>query len=103
MSDRSILVVGGGIGGLATAIALRADAGRDVTVIEKQADMDSSVFGVGIIQPANAMRALDAIGCAEACLGDGYGANNGARSATSTATRSMTSPARRIEGAATRR
>ena len=74
MSDRSILVVGGGIGGLATAIALRADAGHDVTVIEKQADVHSSVYGVGIIQPANAMRALDAIGCAEACMADGYGA-----------------------------
>ncbi|MFC9559948.1 FAD-dependent oxidoreductase [Agromyces sp. NPDC056965] len=74
MSDRSILVVGGGIGGLATAIALRANAGLDVTVIEKQADVHSSVFGVGIIQPANAMRALDAIGCAEACMADGYGA-----------------------------
>ncbi|WP_306231586.1 FAD-dependent oxidoreductase [Agrococcus beijingensis] len=72
--NRSILVVGGGIGGLATAIALRANAGFDVTVIEKHADVHSSVWGVGIIQPANAMRALDAIGCAEACMADGYGA-----------------------------
>jgi 2-polyprenyl-6-methoxyphenol hydroxylase-like FAD-dependent oxidoreductase len=75
MSDRTILVVGGGIGGLATAIALRANAGFAVTVIEKQADLHSSVWGVGIIQPANAMRALDAIGCAEACMADGYGAS----------------------------
>ncbi|MDX2376752.1 FAD-dependent oxidoreductase [Microbacterium sp. LRZ72] len=69
----SILVVGGGIGGLATAIALQS-TGNDVTVIEKQADLHSSVFGVGIIQPANALRALDAIGCAQACLDAGYGA-----------------------------
>lgn len=75
MSERSILVVGGGIGGLATAIALRANANFSVTVIEKQADLHSSVFGVGIIQPANAMRALDAIGCADACMADGYGAS----------------------------
>ncbi len=75
MNERSILVVGGGIGGLATAIALRANAGFDVTVIEKQADLHSSVWGVGIIQPANAMRALDSIGCAEACMADGYGAS----------------------------
>lgn len=73
MNTRSILIVGGGIGGLSAAIALRT-AGFDVTVVEKQADMHSSVFGVGIIQPANALRALDAIGCAQACLDDGYGA-----------------------------
>jgi len=72
-SQRRILVVGGGIGGLSTAIALRL-AGDDVTVIEKQADLHSSVFGVGIIQPANALRALDAIGCADACLEAGYAA-----------------------------
>lgn len=73
MFEGKSLVVGGGIGGLATAIALRL-AGSHVTVFEKQADLHSSVFGVGIIQPANALRALDAIGCAQACLDAGYGA-----------------------------
>ncbi|MCR2783454.1 MULTISPECIES: FAD-dependent oxidoreductase [unclassified Microbacterium] len=73
MSQRSILVVGGGIGGLSAAIALR-QAGNLVTVIEKQPDAHSSVYGVGIIQPANALRALDAIGCATACLDSGYSA-----------------------------
>lgn len=73
MGKRTILVVGGGIGGLSAAIALKT-SGFDVTVIEKQADLHSSVFGVGIIQPANALRALDAIGCAQECLEAGYGA-----------------------------
>ncbi|MCC2033272.1 FAD-dependent oxidoreductase [Microbacterium allomyrinae] len=74
MNSGTILVVGGGIGGLSTAIALRV-VGFDVTVIEKQADLHSSVFGVGIIQPANALRALDAIGCAQQCLDAGYAAS----------------------------
>ncbi|WP_320781669.1 FAD-dependent monooxygenase [Streptomyces sp. CRN 30] len=70
-SRGSVLVVGGGIGGLSTAVALR-QAEYDVTVVEIRADLHSSVAGVGIIQPVNALRALDAIGCAEACLAAGY-------------------------------
>lgn len=65
------LIVGGGIGGLATAIAVRK-AGFDVKVIERYPDLHSSVYGVGIIQPINALRALDAIGCADACMAVGY-------------------------------
>ncbi|MFA3875513.1 FAD-dependent monooxygenase [Streptomyces sp. MMCC 100] len=71
MNRGSVLVVGGGIGGLSTAIALRG-IGYDVNVVELQEDLHSSVYGVGIIQPVNALRALDAIGCAEACLAAGY-------------------------------
>ncbi|MFG3109690.1 FAD-dependent monooxygenase [Streptomyces tendae] len=71
MNRGSVLVVGGGIGGLSTAVALRG-AGYDVNVVELQEDLHSSVYGVGIIQPVNALRALDAIGCAEACLAAGY-------------------------------
>lgn len=71
MTARSALVVGGGIGGLSTAIALR-QAGLDVVVLERQHDLHSSIFGVGIIQPANALRALDALGCARACMDAGY-------------------------------
>lgn len=71
MNRGSVLIVGGGIGGLSTAIALR-DVGYDVNVVELQEDLHSSVYGVGIIQPVNALRALDAIGCAEACLAVGY-------------------------------
>lgn len=71
MSRGSVLVIGGGIGGLSTAIALRG-ADYDVSVVEIKADLHSSVYGVGIIQPVNALRALDAIGCARACLEAGY-------------------------------
>lgn len=78
MSDSKILVVGGGIGGLSAAIAF-AQAGFQVTVIEKQPDLHSSVFGVGIIQPGNALRALDAIGVAQACIEVGYPAKQWGR------------------------
>jgi 2-polyprenyl-6-methoxyphenol hydroxylase-like FAD-dependent oxidoreductase len=71
MSRGSILIVGGGIGGLSAAIALRA-VDYDVNVVEVRPDLHSSVYGVGIIQPVNALRALEAIGCAEACLAAGY-------------------------------
>jgi 2-polyprenyl-6-methoxyphenol hydroxylase-like FAD-dependent oxidoreductase len=71
MKEIKVLVVGGGIGGLATAIAMRL-RGIAVDVIERSSDMHSSVFGVGIIQPMNALRALDAIGCAKPCLEAGY-------------------------------
>ncbi len=67
----SVLVVGGGIGGLSTAIALR-NKGFAVNVVEIRPDLHSSVYGVGIIQPVNALRALDAIGCAKACMQAGY-------------------------------
>jgi 2-polyprenyl-6-methoxyphenol hydroxylase-like FAD-dependent oxidoreductase len=71
VSRGSVLVVGGGIGGLSAAIALRG-ADYDVNVVEIKADLHSSVYGVGIIQPVNALRALAAIGCARACLDVGY-------------------------------
>jgi 2-polyprenyl-6-methoxyphenol hydroxylase-like FAD-dependent oxidoreductase len=70
-----VLVVGGGIGGLSTAIALR-DLGIEVDMVERNAAWD--VYGVGIIQPPNALRALGAIGVAEQCLEVGHPIN-GAR------------------------
>ena len=54
-----VLVVGGGIGGLSTSIALRR-AGFTVDVVEKNPKWD--VYGVGMIQPANALRVLHEIG-----------------------------------------
>lgn len=60
-----VLVVGGGIGGLSTTLSLRS-AGIDVDVIER--DPAWGVYGVGIIQPANALRALDVLGLAQACV-----------------------------------
>lgn len=75
MSRGKVLVVGGGIGGLSTAIALR-NADFEVDVVELRKDLDSSIFGVGIIQPTNALRALDTIGCLEPCLEAGFAADS---------------------------
>jgi 2-polyprenyl-6-methoxyphenol hydroxylase-like FAD-dependent oxidoreductase len=63
------LVVGGGIGGLSTTIALRR-AGVEVDVVELNPKWD--VYGVGIIQPGNAIRALDQLGLGEAAIAQGF-------------------------------
>ena len=60
-----VLVIGGGIGGLSATLALRRQ-GFDVDVVER--DPEWGVYGVGIIQPGNALRALDSLGLAEACV-----------------------------------
>ena len=62
---RKALVVGGGIGGLAAAIALRRQ-GIEVDLVEIKPVM--TVYGVGIIQPNNTLRALHKIGLAQACV-----------------------------------
>ncbi len=54
-----MLVIGAGIGGLTTAIALR-QRGFEVEMIEK--DPQWSVYGVGIIQQGNVLRAVHALG-----------------------------------------
>ncbi|WP_020606820.1 FAD-dependent oxidoreductase [Spirosoma spitsbergense] len=71
-SIKKALVVGGGIGGLSTSIALRK-AGIEVDLAELQPKFN--VYGVGIIQPSNALRALDALGLADQCMehGSPYG------------------------------
>jgi len=70
MSERyqRTLVVGGGIGGLAAAVALR-QAGSEVDVVELKPQW--AISGVGIIQPINALRALATLGVAQACLDEG--------------------------------
>jgi 2-polyprenyl-6-methoxyphenol hydroxylase-like FAD-dependent oxidoreductase len=71
-SINKVLIVGGGIGGLSLGIALRR-AGIDAEIVELQKEFN--VYGVGIIQQANALRALDAIGCANEAMrrGSPYG------------------------------
>ena len=64
-----VLVVGGGIGGLSATIALRRQ-GIDVDVVEINPKWD--VYGVGIIQPGNAIRAMDALGLADRCVEAGF-------------------------------
>lgn len=70
MKDLSVLVVGGGIGGLTAAIALR-QRGFAATVIEK--DPAWSVYGVGIIQQGNVLRAIDAMGILDRYVDAGVG------------------------------
>ncbi|NML92334.1 FAD-dependent oxidoreductase [Novosphingobium olei] len=53
------LIIGAGIGGLSAAIAL-SRKGHDVTIVER--DPEWSVYGVGIIQQANVVRAMDQLG-----------------------------------------
>jgi 2-polyprenyl-6-methoxyphenol hydroxylase-like FAD-dependent oxidoreductase len=64
-----VLVVGGGIGGLCTTLALRRED-IEVEVVERNPEW--SVYGVGIIQPGNALRALQMLGLAEACVAAGH-------------------------------
>ncbi|KPL67152.1 2-polyprenyl-6-methoxyphenol hydroxylase [Erythrobacter sp. SG61-1L] len=70
MVQLDILIIGGGIGGLTSAIALR-QRGFGVTVIEK--DPQWSVYGVGIIQQGNVLRAVDQLGILQDYVDAGVG------------------------------
>ena len=59
MSERQILIAGGGIGGLAVALAL-AQKGRRVRVLEKAAEFGE--IGYGIQMGPNVARMLDRLG-----------------------------------------
>src|SRR4051794_40724031 len=60
MTDvRKVLIVGAGIGGLGAGAAL---AGRGVEVEIVEIKPEPNVYGVGINQPANSLRALKALG-----------------------------------------
>ena len=64
-----VLIVGGGIGGLSLAVALgRRGIPADLIEIKP----DHNVQGVGIIQPGNALRALNGIGLMRRCLAEGF-------------------------------
>jgi len=65
-----ILIVGGGIGGLTATIALR-QRGFHVEVVER--DPAWSVYGVGIIQQPNVIRAMSQLGVLDDYMGAGYG------------------------------
>jgi len=62
---RKVLIVGGGIGGQSAAIAF-AKRGVNVEIVEIQPAFN--VYGVGIIQQANALKALDKIGIADEAM-----------------------------------
>jgi 2-polyprenyl-6-methoxyphenol hydroxylase-like FAD-dependent oxidoreductase len=70
MADiRRVLVVGGGVGGL-TAAAAFARRGVEVLLIERRPAFD--VPGVGLGQPANALRIYDALGLLPDILASGF-------------------------------
>jgi 2-polyprenyl-6-methoxyphenol hydroxylase-like FAD-dependent oxidoreductase len=70
MSDiRRVLIVGGGVGGLTAATAF-ARRGVEVVLIEKRPAFD--VPGVGLGQPANALRVYDALGVLPEVLETGF-------------------------------
>ena len=67
---RSILVVGGGIGGLTAAIAFR-NVDFKVDIVELNPAW--SVYGVGIIQQANVVRAMAQLGILDEYLAASFG------------------------------
>src|SRR5215475_2452293 len=66
---RRVLVVGGGVGGL-TAAATFARRGVEVVLIERRLAFD--IPGVGLGQPANALRIYDALGVLSEVLASGF-------------------------------
>jgi 2-polyprenyl-6-methoxyphenol hydroxylase-like FAD-dependent oxidoreductase len=66
---RRILVVGGGVGGL-TAAATFARRGVEVVLIERRPAFD--IPGVGLGQPANALRVYDSLGALDEILATGF-------------------------------
>jgi 2-polyprenyl-6-methoxyphenol hydroxylase-like FAD-dependent oxidoreductase len=74
---QKVLIVGGGIGGLSAGVALRKAGGPAPRFSVDLAELSGeyNVYGVGIIQPSNALRALDSLGLADACMerGSPYG------------------------------
>lgn len=64
-----VLIVGAGVGGLAAGAAL-AERGIEARIIEVKPE--PNVYGVGINQPANALRALNSLGVLQEVLDVGY-------------------------------
>ena len=69
MISRRVLVVGGGVGGL-TAAATFARRGVEVVLIERRPAFD--IPGVGLGQPANALRVYDSLGVLDEILETGF-------------------------------
>jgi hypothetical protein len=69
---RKALIIGGGIGGLSAAIALRR-AGIAVDLVELQTDF--KVYHVGVIVQGNFVRAMEALGIVDEAVAAGYPLN----------------------------
>ena len=70
MQQANILIIGAGIGGLTAAIAL-GQRGFHVDMVER--DPDWCVYGVGIIQQSNVIRAMHALSILQDYLNAGFG------------------------------
>jgi 2-polyprenyl-6-methoxyphenol hydroxylase-like FAD-dependent oxidoreductase len=68
-SVSKVLIVGGGIGGLALSIGLR-NAGIDVDVVEIRQQW--AIYHVGIIAQSNLVRAMVVLGIADDCVAAGF-------------------------------
>jgi 2-polyprenyl-6-methoxyphenol hydroxylase-like FAD-dependent oxidoreductase len=68
-ADNKVLIVGGGIGGLCAAIALRRK-GIEVDLVELKAEW--TVYGVGIIQQSNVVREMAKLGVLDGYLDAAY-------------------------------
>ena len=68
-SVNNVLIVGGGIGGLCAAIALRRK-GIAVDLVELKTEW--TVYGVGIIQQSNVVREMHRLGLLDAYLDAAY-------------------------------
>jgi 2-polyprenyl-6-methoxyphenol hydroxylase-like FAD-dependent oxidoreductase len=66
---KNVLIIGGGIGGLSTAIALRK-AGIEVDLVEIKTEW--KVYHVGIIVQGNFIRAMAALGIADKAVAAGF-------------------------------
>ena len=66
----NILIIGGGIGGLTAAIALRQQ-GFDVELIEREPEWN--VYGIGIIQQSSVVREMAKLGLLDRYLDAGFG------------------------------
>jgi len=66
---KKVLIVGGGIGGLSTAIALRR-AGISVDLVEIK--IEWTVYHVGIVVQGNFIRAMAALGIADQAVAAGF-------------------------------
>ncbi len=66
---KNVLIVGGGIAGLALAVGLRK-VGIDVEIVEIKKQW--TVYHVGIIAQSNLVRAMVALGIADECVAAGF-------------------------------
>src|SRR5262245_3429850 len=66
---KKVLIIGGGVGGLSTAIALRR---RGIEVDIAEINKAWTVYHVGIVVQGNAIRAMAALGIADKCVAAGF-------------------------------